>query len=265
MSEKSWNSNYFLLDKPEILEFIFYPRREWTPTPQGAKDFFVPVNDGIHISCRFYSASQTSPCLLFFHGNGEIACDYDGIAPLYNQMDVSLFVADYRGYGRSDGKPSFSGMLADADHIFHFFRSALAEMKHTGPILVMGRSLGVHSAIALALHHAKEIRGLIVESGAARMSRLLNLFSPSLAPEQVEGFEATLLSRVCSVITPVLILHGEYDSLIPLVEAIWFYNTVGSRVKQLVVIPGADHNDIMMVGIDKYFSAIKDFIRSVAP
>lgn len=264
MGQFSGQSDYSLLDKSEILEFIFYPRSDWTPVPPGASDFFAQVAEGVHISCRFYPATHRSPCLLFFHGNGEVACDYDEIASLYNEIDVSLFVADYRGYGRSDGKPSFSSMLADAHPIFELFRHAIREKGHTGPIVVMGRSLGIHSTVELALNYAKEISGIIVESGAARMARLLSLFGPSLAPNEVKRLEATIVSRVHTVAMPVLIIHGERDSLIPAAEAVWLHETLGSRLKRLVIIPGADHNDIMFVGGQQYFSAIKDFLRSVA-
>lgn len=265
MNELFGRDNYSLLDRPEILQFVFYPRREWTPVPSGASDFFVQVAEGVRISCRFYPAGKKSPNILFFHGNGEIACDYDGIAPLYNKMNIGLFVADYRGYGGSDGRPRFSDMIADAHKILEFFRRILSEMGHTGPFIIMGRSLGAHSALEIALNYATEIKGLIVESGAARMARLLSLLSLSIAPEVVKRLEATIYSRVHSLTTPVLIMHGEFDSLIPLGEAFWFHETLRAKVKQLVIISGADHNDIMLVGQTRYFTAIKDFLQLVAP
>ncbi|MDO8637692.1 MAG: alpha/beta hydrolase [Dehalococcoidia bacterium] len=163
------------------------------------------------------------PGILFFHGNGEVACDYDGVAPLYKKTDVSLFVADFRGYGRSDGRPGFSSMLVDAHPIFETFCRVLRERGHTGPIVLMGRSLGVYSTIELALHYTKEIVGIIVENGAARMARLLSLFGPSMPTEEVKRLEAAILSRVRSITIPVLIIHGEYDSLIPAIEAVWLH------------------------------------------
>lgn len=254
--------NYSLLDKPEILQLVFYPRWEWLPAPPGASDFIVDVEDGVSISCRFYPASRTSPCLLFFHGNGEVACDYDGIAPLYNEIDISLFVADYRGYGRSGGLPSFSSMIADTHHIYKSFRQVLQERDYKGPVFFMGRSLGAHSVVELVSHYGQEIRGLIVESGAARITRLLSLFGLSTEVEPFRQLEASIQDRVYSIAVPVLVLHGEYDSLIPSLEATWFFDTVGSKVKRLVLIPRAGHNDIMLVGMAQYFSAIKEFVSS---
>ena len=102
--------DYSLLDDPDILQLVFYPRQDWTPAASAAKDYLAPVASSISISCRFYPAKKNSPAILYFHGNGEVACDYDFIAPDYNELNISLFVADYRGYGRSSGKPNFSSM-----------------------------------------------------------------------------------------------------------------------------------------------------------
>ena len=75
----------------------FYPRQGWTPTPDGAEDHTVTVAEGVTLSCRFFPAGKNSPTILFFYGNGETAVDYDGIAPMYNQVGVNFFVPDYRG------------------------------------------------------------------------------------------------------------------------------------------------------------------------
>ena len=61
---------------------------------------------------------------------------------------------------------------------------------------------------------------------------------------------------------PALIIHGENDTLVPLEEARRFYDNLGSAEKRLLIIPGADHNDIMFTGIDQYFEAIKKFIAA---
>ena len=101
-------TDYSALDRPEISMNSFYPRRNWTPTPAGAQDFAVPVAEDITLSCRFFPVAQGQPTILFFYGNGETAADYDNIAPIYNQVGVNFFVADYRGYGNSGGLPTFS-------------------------------------------------------------------------------------------------------------------------------------------------------------
>lgn len=254
----SHQPDYSILDRPEILQFVFYPRRDWTPTPLGASDHLVPVEEGISISCRFYAASTGSPCILYFHGNGEVACDHDWIAPFYNRAGIGLFVADYRGYGLSDGRPTFSSMTTDAHPIFDFFLKTVRSLSHSGPLFLMGRSLGSHSAVELALHYPEHVRGLIVESGAPNVARLARLFG--LSSERLSDLEETISARIRRITLPALIIHGERDSLIPPSEATTLYGEIGSQEKRLVIIPGADHNDMMLMGMEQYFSAIREFV-----
>jgi pimeloyl-ACP methyl ester carboxylesterase len=218
----------------------------------------VPVEPDVSISCRFYPVSPGSPCILYFHGNGEVACEHDWIASLYNREGIGLFVADYRGYGLSDGRPTFSSMTADAHTIFNFFLEAVRSSGQSEPLFVMGRSLGTQSAVELVLRHPEHLRGLIVESGLANVARLASLFG--LSSERLRGLEEAISARVRSIALPALIIHGERDSLIPQSEAGALHEEIGSQEKRLVIIPGADHNDIMLVGMDQYFVAIRDFV-----
>ncbi len=68
------------------------------------------------------------------------------------------------------------------------------------------------------------------------------------------------MARIRSITLPALIIHGERDSLIPLSEAITLHEEIGSQEKRLVIIPRADHNDVMLLGTEQYFSAIRDFV-----
>lgn len=254
----SHQPDYSILDRPEILRFVFYPRQDWSPPPPGASDHLVPVEEGISISCRFYPASTGSPCILYFHGNGEVACDHDWIAPFYNREGIGLFVADYRGYGLSDGRPTFSSMTTDAHPIFSFFLETVRPSANRQPLFLMGRSLGSHSAVELAFHYPEHVRGLIVESGAPNVARLACLFG--LSSKGLSDLEETISARIRSITLPALIIHGERDSLIPLSEATTLYEEIGSQQKRLVIIPGADHNDMMLIGMEQYFSAIREFV-----
>jgi pimeloyl-ACP methyl ester carboxylesterase len=254
----SHQSDYSILDRPEILQFVFYPRRAWSPPPAGASDYRVSVAPGVSISCRFYPAPAGSPCILYFHGNGEVACEHDWIAPLYNRESIGLFVADYRGYGLSDGTPTFSSMTTDAHAIFDFFLETVRFSGHSGSLFVMGRSLGSHSACELAFHYAEHLRGLILESGPSNIARLAALFG--LSSDRLTALQDSVSRRSQSISLPALIIHGERDSLIPLGEATALHEEIGSQEKRLVIIPGADHNDIMLVGLEQYSSAIRDFV-----
>ena len=254
------DARYSVLDRPEILQFIFYPRKDVRRGPPNSTDYSVPMGDGTLIGCRFYVYSHGSPSILLFHGNGEVVSDYDGISPIYNQTGLNLFVADYRGYGTSGGTPTFTSMVSDAHAVFKAFSDIRRNDHHTGDVFVMGRSLGSISAIELAFHYQEQMKGLIIESGFASILRLLNHI----------GFPAELLginditfpntAKMRSITLPTLILHGEYDSLIPVAEARDLFENSAAESKRLVIINGADHNDIMLVGMERYFDAVREFV-----
>jgi predicted alpha/beta hydrolase len=137
------------LDQLNLSVNSFYPRRNWIPAPAGAVAHMITVEDGVSLSCRFFPSGATNPAILFFYGNGETAVDYDDIAPFYNQIGVNLFIADYRGYGASGGSPTYSSMLSDAHKVLVEFQTILSAGGYSGPIYVMGRSMGRHSAFEL--------------------------------------------------------------------------------------------------------------------
>jgi uncharacterized protein len=132
-------ADYSALDRPEILSFVFYPRKDVTAPPSGASDHFVPVEEGVSVACRFYVCSAEAPSLLYFHGNGEVVSDYDHIAPLYNQLGLNLFVADYRGYGASQGQPTLGNTVSDALIVFQALVDILDNRDYRRDVFVMGR------------------------------------------------------------------------------------------------------------------------------
>lgn len=251
--------DFSVLDTPDLLQFVFYPRSDSTPPPKGAADHLIPVADGVSVAGRFYPLAPGAPSILYFHGNGEVASDYDGIAPLYHQIGVNLFVADYRGYGRSGGTPTFSNMAADAHRVLAYFLERVR--KGAGPLFMMGRSLGSQPAIELAAGHPEELSGIIIESGFAHSAPLVGFFGIPVDGVRLAEFERAALQRLGAITLPILILHGERDSIVPHEQARILYEHFGSRDKTLVTIPGADHNTILWVGTEQYFSALGEFIR----
>lgn len=252
--------DYGLIDRAGAASFLFYPRRDTSPPPPGTTDHRIEVEPGIAVAARFYAFDPAKPAILYFHGNGEIASDHDGIAPMYRESGANLFVADFRGYGASDGSPSFASLVADAGPVVEAFHRILDEGGYTAERFVMGRSLGSHPALEIAANHGDRFRGLIIESGAANLRRLIARMG--LGADDGPGAELVSAheSKVRSIRLPVLIIHGEYDELIPLEHAANLYEMLAETQRELVVIPGAGHNDILWVGQAQYFDAVERFI-----
>jgi alpha-beta hydrolase superfamily lysophospholipase len=254
--------DYSLIDQPFLLQFIFYPRKDFTPCPANAFDLSVEVGNGFSISCRFYIGRHEWPWILFFHGNGEVVSDYDDISPFYHQKGLNLVVADYRGYGASSGTPTLTDLVQDAHIIFERVREELSRKNLRSDLWVMGRSLGSISALELASHHQEVLRGLIIESGFPSVVRIMLHLGIPVQDMGLKKIDQECLERIKKISLPTLIIHGEQDSLVPIENAEDIYQNLGAQEKKLLIIPSATHNDIMLIGFNDYFKAIEQFIKN---
>ncbi len=253
--------NYSLIDQPSTLMYIFYPREDSTLCPENAFDLLAPVDDHVSIHCRFYIGNQKWPWILFFHGNGEVVSDYDEIAPVYHQRRLNLVVADYRGYGNSNGVPTLTDLVQDAHAILREIKKELSKRGLRSDLWIMGRSLGSISAFELAYRYQDAIRGLIIESGFPSVVRIIMHLGVPIHDVNLEKIDQECLEMIHKIFIPTLIIHGERDTLVPLREAKDIFNHLGTDKKELLIIPSANHNDIMLVGFQKYFNAIQQFIE----
>ena len=257
----SSKQDHTLLDRPEVCRAIFHPRGEWGPSSGNDNVHMIPVESEISIGARFYLAGSSAANVLFFHGNGEIAADYEDVGPLYNRIGVNLLVADYRGYGLSGGVPTVSAMLRDSHHILDYARTWLDANGYTGPLVVMGRSLGSAPALELAAHR-DGIDGLIIESGFALTAPLLSLLGVDVARlgiDEVHGLHNT--DKIAQYPGPTLIIHAQYDHIIPYSDGEALFAASGSANKKMLRIDGADHNDLFFVGMERYLEAVQGLVR----
>ena len=253
-----------LMDRPEITYRLFFPRREELdePRPHNGTAHAIVVAKGISIGCMFYPAGKDGPNILYFHGNGEIAADYDYVAPLYKRHDLNLFVADYRGYGTSDGSPCCRAMIRDAFPLFEGFVAFLRNGGYGGALFVMGRSLGSAPAIEVAYRYQDRLSGLIVESGFAsqrkQLERLgvIHLFA---GIEEVVGFGNDV--KIQQVHIPTLIIHGEEDEIIPVSEGRALYALSGAERKRSFLVSDAGHNDLLERAGADYMRTIVTFTQ----
>ena len=231
--------DYAILDRPEVLARLFHPRREWAGAGSGpGLDVDIPVAPDQTIGARWHMGSAAGSNLLFFHGNGEIVADYDDLGPLFNDRGLNLMAVDYRGYGRSSGTPSVAAMMADCHRILDYCRNWLQGNAYSGPLILMGRSLGSASVLELAAAHPERIRGLIIESGfayAAPLLRLLGIDPERLGFDEKAGFAN--LDKIKSYGGPTLILHAEYDHIIPFSDSEALFAASPAPTKRHVKIP----------------------------
>ena len=259
--------DYSELDRPEVLMSLFHPRKEWgEPLSElPFEELHIPVAPDVTVGGRFYLRGKQAPTILFFHGNGEIVADYEDVATLYVRAGVNFLPVDYRGYGKSTGKPTVTAMMRDCRVIFEFVRTLLQERGFSGPLVLMGRSLGSASVLELVACYEPWIHGLVVESGfayAEPLLRLIGIDTRSLGFREERGFRN--IDKIRTFPKPTLVIHAEHDHIIPFSDGQALFDACPARDKRFLPVPGADHNDIFLRGMPKYMEAVKDLVQAVS-
>jgi pimeloyl-ACP methyl ester carboxylesterase len=253
------------LDDPRISSVVFYPRKISKPSNlnPNIKVLEFQISENLLIGGFFYLNKIDLPTILLFHGNGEIAFDYQYFAQLFFECGVNLAVVDFRGYGFSSGTPIYSSLISDAIPIYNEMKKWMDENNLKNSLFVLGRSLGSACASEIGSHNPKDLRGIIFESGFGSiynmMTRLFRVSGSNITPEALKEYSND--TRIEKFKKPVLIIHGTMDWIIPSDEANVIFNALPEEVeKKLVMIEGAGHNDIFSYR-KEYFTPLKEFIE----
>jgi fermentation-respiration switch protein FrsA (DUF1100 family) len=249
---------------PMEKSFIFFPVSgiDRTPDERGLsyEDVYFTTEDGIRLNGWFVPSSDGAPTLLWFHGNaGNISHRIDNIKLLHDRIKINVFIFDYRGYGRSDGKVSEKGTYKDARAAL----KTLGSRKDVDPkkFVFFGRSLGAAVAVDLAVLEAPS--ALILESPFASIREMAKTVFPLLPIGAFLRTRYDTLGKINRVRAPVLVLHGDQDDTVPYAQGRRVFEAA-SEPKEFFTIRGASHNDTFVVGGEPYFAALKDFIDRTA-
>lgn len=258
--------DYSLLDRGGLSAQIFFPRPDHSPTPPGATDHEVDVGSAagegaVIVAARRYQTDRDAPTIVYFHGNGEVIGDHDGLASLYHSIGVNLFVFEFRGYGRSNGTPTIEHLVADGRTCGTRALELLDADGFTGPRLVMGRSLGANPALEVAAN-VPGYRGLILESGAGNVGRWVTRFG--LQPsDETERFVAAHEAKLGRITVPALLIHGLADDLVPVDNAVATASMLTASDVRTEFIEGAGHNDLLYVDAARYMTAIANLVEDI--
>lgn len=233
-----------------------YPAGDWEPFELEYEDVTFKSADGTKLHGWYVPHQAPRAVVLFAHGNaGNVSTRAKTLKELNERHDAAVFIFDYRGYGKSEGKPSEEGVLADA----RAARKWLA--KRTGfdesDIVLMGRSLGGGVMVDLA---AKDgCRGLILESTFTSIPDVAGRLLPLLPTGWLMTQRFDSLSKIPNYKGPLLQSHGDKDKLIPIAQGRKLHNAA-TGTKRFIVIKGGGHN----AGRPEYYhEALAEFIESL--
>jgi fermentation-respiration switch protein FrsA (DUF1100 family) len=246
---------------------VYHPSRAWWAT--GAElnrawdDLWLRTADGVELSAWFFPASGTAEfrdvAVLISHGNGG---NLSHRLPLYRlllDLGVNVLAYDYRGYGRSAGRPTEAGTYADGETALEWLKSkGFAEDR----VVVHGESLGGGIAAELALRRPG-LRGLILQSTFTSVPDLGCELFPFLPVRTLSTIAYDTRAKLPRIRVPVLFLHSRSDTLIRFAHAESNF-AAANAPKTLREIEG-DHNNQPEVAPERFAAAVREFLRTPVP
>jgi hypothetical protein len=242
------------------------PIADWTASATHTLQS-LSVSDATLRGWEYPAANTNAPVVLFFNGNGMTV---DRSEPLYRALSVlggDLWVYDYRGIGFSSGSPDVMTFRQDSLRIY----DAVATARPGRPIVVYGFSLG--TAMASYVASERKVSGIILAGTIASATEEFPVYTQAHglpleiastltpAPDSIEAFnEVGNISRSSA---PLLMLHGEADTLVPINQGREVFAASSSVQKRFVSLPGVAHNQTPAT--PQSIKAVAEFLATFLP
>jgi fermentation-respiration switch protein FrsA (DUF1100 family) len=219
-----------------------------------AEEVVLQTADGESVIAWHVPPRGEQPVVLYFQGNGgAIRYRVDRFRAL-TEDGTGLLALSYRGYGGSSGHPSEEGLLMDAAAAYAF----VAKRYPVGRIVVWGESLG--SGVAVALAAEQPVGRLILEAPFSAAVDIGAAAYPWIPVRWLmkDQFRSDL--RIPKVTAPVLVLHGDQDTVIPIAQGERLFSLIKAP-KRFVRFPGGGHEDL---GARGAVEAVRQFLKEGA-
>ncbi|MCL1489539.1 MAG: alpha/beta hydrolase [Pseudanabaena sp. Salubria-1] len=251
---------------------VYMPSQELIDTPAtiGLKfdDVQLSTKDNVNLDSWFVPAKDNDQIgkgvILFCHGNGGNIGNRVSYLPIFKDLGLATFLFDYRGYGKSEGKPSEEGTYNDVEAAWQY----LTQEKQIPPqkIIIYGESLGGAIASYLAQKISQQdgknsAGGLILASTFTSISDRAAELYPFMPIRFLSRFSYNSIDRLPIIKIPILVIHSIDDEIIPFHHGDRNFQ-VANQPKKLVTLRG-DHNGGFLDSLETYRNGLKEFIQSI--
>jgi len=249
---------YLFIMQPRLLYYPDMPGREPEATPAAVglayEDVALQTVDDIRLHAWFIPAENPRATVLFCHGNaGNISHRLDSIRLLHS-LGLQVLIFDYRGYGKSEGRPSEKGTYRDVNAAWHYLREVRG-LTEAG-IIIFGRSLG--AAVAADLASRTRPAAVILESAFTAVPDMAAEFYPWLPVRLLSRYRYDNLGKVARIARPLLLVHSRQDEIIPFAHGEVLFGRA-REPKQFLELTGG-HNDAFQSSRKAYTHGLKSFL-----
>lgn len=239
---------------------VFFPEtgREIIATPGQIglpfEDIRLKTSDGVSLHGWYVGTSQARGTVLFLHGNaGNISHRLDSVA-MFHRLGYNVLIFDYRGYGKSEGRPNEQGTYRDAEAAWRY----LAEQRHSMHPVLYGESLGGAVAAWLAARHKPA--ALVIASSFTSIPELGQQLYPYFPVKLLSSIRYDTREKLRAVTAPVLIAHSPEDDIIPFEHGRALY-AAAHPPKAFIELAGG-HNDGFIYMRASWVNALGEFLAA---
>ena len=218
---------------PQEHQFIF---------SEPFSEFSIHSEDGAVLNALHFKREQPKGVILYFHGNAGDLSRWGEIVTFYAKKEYDIVVMDYRTYGKSSGKLGEQELFADAQLFYNYVLERYPENK----VIVFGRSLG--AAIATHVASKNNPKKLVLETPFYNLYDAAKYRFSFLPLKLLLRYRFETNINIQKVKCPMVIFHGTEDSVVPYASGKQLFDVAPSP-KELVTIPGGDHNNLISFSI----------------
>jgi fermentation-respiration switch protein FrsA (DUF1100 family) len=232
-----------------------YPTGRWDVSAWmiAPEEHFFETGDGVRLHAWWFRASDPqAPVMIWFHGNAGNLTDRAEMCAELARRGISVFVFDYRGFGKSEGRASESRIYRDALAAHDFVRA-----RTKNDLVVYGESIGGPYAAYVA-RERKNVRAVVLENTFPSLRDLGNALYRPLPLGWTAPFAMRTTAWLNEAGVPVLVMHGQRDAVIPYALGRKLFD--GLRVKKEMMTSHAGHCEIPLFEADRYYSTVTRFI-----
>lgn len=242
--------------------FVFRPSIEVSKTPEI---FGVPFErhridstDGCTLDAWHVCPDDPTASVIYFHGSGGNLGTSAEIFAMYYMCGLEVFGFDYRGYGESNGSPTEEGVYADGLAAAEYFMQNLKSDDR--PVIYIGRSLG--GPVAAFVSRKEVPRGLILEATFSSKNSLVSNRKFLRLVKFFMKYRFNTVDYLQGHSFPVMIVHGDKDSTVPLKQGQELYRKL-TGPRTFLRVPGAGHCDLHSKDTELYMDSIVCFAEGV--